>query len=148
MFISGDCRQPTVTITPQTLSLQPNQSDTGGTVTVTCQASGLEDEDDLFVMNIMRTEGNREILLVAATSTSTEAVLQAGTGLIGASVSGGITPGALTSTMTLTMTQATCDDDEGRYTCTFTVLGNPPVAQTLSDHKNLSIEGEALNMQY
>ena len=144
---SGDCRQATVSITPQSLELQPNQSDTGGTVTITCQASGVESGDTLIVMNILRTVGNIETPLVAASTGSTDAAQEPGTGLTGASVSGGITPGATTSTMTLTLTQAKCDEDEGMYTCKFTVLQSSPVVTVdYIDKKNLSIEGEALNM--
>ena len=142
--VSGDCRQATVTITPQSLTLQPNQSDTGGTVTVSCQASGLESGDALIIMNIIRTVGNTETALVAASSSSTVAALEPGTGLTGASVSGGITPGATTSTMTLTLTQARCDEDEGMYTCKVIVLqsGPPMVTRDYFGTKNLSIEGE------
>ena len=141
--VSGDCRQATITITPQSLTLQPNQSDTGGTVTITCQASGLESGDTLIVMNIIRTVGNTETALVAASSSSTDATLEPGTGLTGASVSGGITPGETTSTMMLTLTQARCDEDEGMYTCRFTVLQtNPLVTLDYFDRKYLSVEGE------
>ena len=141
--VSGDCRQATVTIIPQSLTLQPSQSDTGGTVTITCQASGLESGDRLIVMNIIRTVGNTETPLVSASSSYSDAELESGSGLTGASVSGGITPGETTSTMMLTLTQARCDEDEGMYTCKVTVLIAYLVySQDLFHHMNLSIEGE------
>ena len=141
--ISGDCRQATVTFTPMSLTLQPSQSDTGGTVRVTCQASRLESGDRLLAMNIIRTVGNTETTLLSARSSRTHAVLEPGTGLTGVSVYGGIIPGAGTSTMALTLTQARCDQDEGVYTCKITVhIPYPVFTRDYFDRKNLSIEGE------
>ena len=104
----------------------------------------MESGDTLIVMNIIKTVGNMETPLVAANIGSTDAALESGTGLTGASVSGGITPGETTSTMTLTLTQARCDQDEGMYTCKITVLqrGPPMVTKDYFGTKNLSIEGE------
>ena len=104
----------------------------------------MDSGDTLIVMNIFKTVGNAETPLVSASSSGIDAALESGTGLTGASVSGSITPGENTSTVTLTLTQARCDEDEGMYTCKIAVLqsGPPMVTRDYFDSKNLSIEGK------
>ena len=143
---TGDCRTATITISPQSITLLPSQYSTGGTANITCHTSGLQTGDVLIAMNIIRTVGSTDTYLASASKVDTHAFVEPASGLTRASVTGGITKDFSGSSMTLTLTQARCDQDEGMYTCKITILRDNTIHRAY-DHKNLSIQGEALTLQ-
>ena len=97
-------------------------------------------------MNIIKTVGNTTTILASATTFDTHAWVESTSGLTGASATGGITKGSSRSTMTMTLTQAKCSQDEGKYACKITILRYNATHKAY-DHKNLIIQGEALTLQ-
>ena len=97
-------------------------------------------------MNIIKTVGNTTTILASATTFDTHACVELTSGLTGASATGGITKGSNRSTMTMTLTQAKCSQDEGKYGCKITILRDNAIHRAY-DHKNLIIQGEALTLQ-
>ena len=146
MVVSGGCRKATITLTPQSLTLLPSQYDTGGTVNIVCHVSALQSGDIPVVMTIIRKVGNTTTVLASASTIDTRARVEPTSGLTGASVTGGITKGSSMSTMTLTLTQARCDLDEGVYTCMFSFLNGYTLYRAYDD-KIFTVGGKALTLQ-
>ena len=140
--VSDDYRNVDIIMSPQLLSLQPDRSLTGGRVTISCQVTGIEATDKVITIKILKRGWNTETVLVSASvsSPTLHAVLEPGSGLTGATVSGGVD----TQRVTLTLSRARCNRDEGVYTCSAAVLKlNPQGSVHVRDDKRLSIEGKA-----
>ena len=138
--LSGGCHIATITITPPSLSLLPGQYDTGGSVNITCQASGLQTGEELLVMNITRTVGGTDTVLASASKFHKRPFLVPNSYLTSASTAGVIREGSSPSTMTLTLPHARCNHDEGRYTCKIRIQTDFSTYNAY-DHKNLIITG-------
>ncbi|XP_070203227.1 uncharacterized protein [Littorina saxatilis] len=136
---NGQDDPTTITVTPATLTLMPNVSDsTGGQVTISCRASSVGDDEIMTAINIERvlhaSPNADPVRVVAASVVNTDAVLML-TSLQGSATVTGSLNG---KTITLTLNRANCGD-AGMYICNGgSVLDGGTKSYTSS--RNLTIE--------
>ena len=132
--------QPRITVTPTQLTLTPNTTSIGGTVTVTCEppSTGVRTLRSLVIYRVLHSNPNaNRTQVVAAKSDQSN-----GNPVLGSSVTGTVDGSIYQNFISLTMSQAKCRDG-GMYICetSYFKTGTGNIVETDDVSRNLTVEG-------
>ena len=134
--------QPRITVTPTQLTLTPNATSIGGTVTVRCEppSSGVRDLLGLIIYRVLHSNPNApraEVVSAGSDQNNGNPSL-----IPGSSVTGTVDGSISQNFISLTMSQAKCRDG-GMYICeaSYFKTGTGNIVETVDVSRNLTVEG-------
>jgi len=134
--------QPRITVTPTQLTLTPNTTSIGGTVTVTCEppSTGVRTLRSLVIYRVLHSNPNANRTQVVAAKSDQSNGNPSLTP--GSSVTGTVDGNISQNFISLTMSQAKCRDG-GMYICEASYLktGTNNTVETVDVSRNLTVEG-------
>ena len=130
--------QSRITVTPTHLTLTPNTTTIGGTVTVKCEppSTGVRTLLSLIIFRVLHSNPNApRVEVVAAGSDQNN-----GNPTLGSSVTGTVDGSISQNFISLTMSQAKCRDG-GMYICEASYTTTGSIVERVDVSRNLTVEG-------